>query len=248
MRHRVLWWVLVGMCSGVAVDTALAVDVVQEAAPLAPACPAPIRVAPDYPADMVQSQQAGSALLVLELDECGRVTEARVKQGSGQSALDEAALVAARQWVLGPASVPGAAVRRVEVPIDFSIQKAKPYSYGGPDWPESHKRAHYVLEPLAGYRTPAQVLDRYPLDPERMITPPYPNVRNTFFRQRGSEPPEYWLILFPQGEPRVAARYRLVMVEGEPVVRVAFVCDNTPKYCERERQVLMRGLPFARAR
>lgn len=212
------------------------------------ACPAAARVAPDYPAQMVQSQEAGSVLLSVELDECGRVTSARIKRGSGQAALDEAALVAVRQWVLGPASGQDTAVRRVDVPIDFSIQKAKPYSYGGPDWPESHKRAHYVVEPLAGYDTPSQVMDHYGLDPERMITPPFQHPRNTFFRQRKSEPPEYWLLLFPQGKLRVAARYRLVMVEGEPVVRLAFVCDNTPSYCEKERKALLKGLPFARAR
>ena len=46
----------------------------------------------------------------------------------------------------------------------------------------------------------------------------------------------------------VAARYRLVMENGEPVVRVAFLCEGEPKHCARDRKMVMKGLPFAKAR
>lgn len=211
-------------------------------------CPPPLRVEPAYPADMVQSQREGEVLLALAVDGCGRVTAAEVRRGSGQPALDAAALEAARQWVLAEDARLPAGDGRVLVPVAFRIPPAKAHAYGGPDWPESHRRVRYVAEPLEGYATPTEILDRYPLDPEAMITPPYPRLRSMFFRQRSADPREYWLFLYLQGRPAVAARYRLVHEGGEPLVRVAILCDNTESACKRDGRLLMRGLPFAKAR
>ena len=209
-------------------------------------CPVPGRIAPVYPQSMVRLQATGSVVLELSADGCGRVIEVRIKQGSGHAALDEAAVAAARQWVLDPAD---AASGPVEATLGFGLEEARPYRYVTHGWPESHKRARYVPDSLPGYLTPGQVLDHYDLRPVEMITPPYRNVRNVFFRQGGdSEPAEYWLFFFLHGQPRVAARYRLEMEAGEPVVRFAFLCDNEPKFCDRDRKLLMKGLPFARAR
>ena len=155
--------------------------------------------------------------------------------------MDEAALAAARQWVLRPADRPAEGAR-LRVPVAFDVTRAKAQRYVDADWPRSHRRARYVVDTLPGYDTPQQVLGRYPLDPEAMITPPYRHVRNVFFRQRGADPAEYWLFLY-LGQTQVAARYRLGMEGDDAVVYLAVVCSSEPKECERDRRWLMRGLP-----
>jgi hypothetical protein len=128
------------------------------------------------------------------------------------------------------------------------MEPAKKLRYGDPDWPSSHKRPRYVLEELTGFKSPAEVLTTYHFSPERMITAPYPGVRNILFRQSGDDPVEYWLFIYRKPDPTVAVRYRLVMENGEPVVRMAFLCDNASSSCARDRKFLKKGLPFARAR
>ena len=212
------------------------------------ACPAPVRPAPLYPADMIEQVRGGTVLLDAGVDECGRVTQAEIKTSSGSPSLDQAALVAVREWIIGADDRARPAGGKVEIPVSFNMAPSKAFRYHAPDWPKSHKRPRYVLEEMTGYTSAQQVYDRYEFSADSMITPPYPNVHNVFFRQSGADPVEYWLLLYLKPEPSIAVRYRLVMENGEPVVRVAFVCDRTPARCRRDRKHLMKGLPFARAR
>ncbi|MGH8062190.1 MAG: energy transducer TonB [Pseudoxanthomonas sp.] len=210
-------------------------------------CPAAIRVAPSYPADMIEQGQGGTVLLDAVVDGCGRVMRTEVKAGSGFPSLDQAAQVAVRQWVVGGddrSSTGG----HLEIPVAFNMEPARKLRYGDPDWPSSHKRPRYVLEELPGFKSPAEVLATYHFSPEKMITAPYPGVRNLLFRQASDNPVEYWLFIYRKPDPTVAVRYRLVMEHGEPVVRMAFLCDNAPRTCARDRKFLMKGLPFAKAR
>lgn len=215
----------------------------------AAACPPLVRDAPAYPDDLRQTQAQGSVLLDLRVDACGQVMDAAIAQSSGHAAFDAAALKASRGWVLGRDVASGAVGGQVRVPLDFKLPQRRSYAYvGHDDWPATHRRPRYVLEGLPGYATPTAVLDRYDLQPEVMLTPPYPYVRNMLFRQRGAAPREYWLFMYLGDRATVAARYRLVMENDEPVVRVAFVCEGTEKHCARDRRLVMKGLPFARAR
>lgn len=211
-------------------------------------CPAAIRVAPSYPADMLEQGQGGTVLLDAAVDECGRVVRTEVKTGSGFPSLDQAAQAAVRQWVVGVDDRSHTVDGRLEIPVAFNMEPAKKLRYGDPDWPSSHERPRYVLEELAGFKSPAEVLKTYHFSPEKMITAPYPGVRNILFRQSGEDPVEYWLFIYRKPDPTVAVRYRLAMENGEPVVRMAFLCDNAPKICARDRKFLKKGLPFARAR
>ena len=211
-------------------------------------CPETVRVAPSYPPDMLERGQGGDVLLDAIVDGCGRVVQAEVKAGSGFHSLDQAAQVAVRQWVIGAEERSRAIEGRLEIPVAFSMEPAKKLRYGDPDWPSSHKRPRYVLEELPGFKSPAEILKAYDFSPQKMIAAPYPGVRNVFFRQSGDNPVEYWLFIYRKPDPTVAVRYRLVMENGEPVVRMAFLCDNTARSCARDRKFLKKGLPFARAR
>lgn len=211
-------------------------------------CPAAVRVAPAYPADMAEQGQGGTVLLDAFVDGCGRVVRTEVKTGSGFASLDQAAETAVRQWVVGQEDRPDTADGRLEIPVDFSMEPAKKLRYGDPDWPSSHKRPRYVVEELAGFESPAEVLTTFHFSPEKMLTAPYPGVRNILFRQSGDDPVEYWLFIYRRPDPTVAVRYRLVTENGEPVVRMAFLCDNAQSTCARDRKFLKKGLPFAKAR
>ena len=211
-------------------------------------CPAAVRVAPSYPQDMIEQGQGGTVLLDAVVDECGRVMRTEVKTGSGFPSLDQAAQVAVAQWVVGIDDRSNTADGHLEIPVAFNMEPAEKLRYGDPDWPSSHKRAPYVLEELSGFKSPAEVLATYHFSPDRMIAAPYPGVRNILFRQSGDDPVEYWLFIYRKPDPTVAVRYRLVMENGEPVVRMAFLCDNTSRSCARDRKFLKKGLPFARAK
>ena len=87
---------------------------------LALSCPE--RNAPRYPAPSRRMGEQGRVMLRVKLDEEGRVAEARVAASSGVPRLDEAALIAVKQWRCNPAQRDGRAVRAVAMQsFNFSL-------------------------------------------------------------------------------------------------------------------------------
>jgi len=79
--------------------------------------------APAYPAISRRLREEGRVLLLVRVTSQGLAEGVEVRQGSGYSRLDEAALAAVKQWRFVPArrgNVPVAA--SVLVPIDFRLQ------------------------------------------------------------------------------------------------------------------------------
>lgn len=88
---------------------------------LSVACPE--RIPPAYPAHARRIGEQGRVVVRVELDESGHVTAARVSQSSGSARLDEAGLVAVRQWRCNPARRDGQAVRAVAMqPFNFVLE------------------------------------------------------------------------------------------------------------------------------
>ncbi|OQX17711.1 MAG: hypothetical protein BWK76_09805 [Desulfobulbaceae bacterium A2] len=82
----------------------------------------PQRTPPSYPQLSRRRGEEGTVLVQVELDEEGRVSEARVVQGSGWERLDEAALFAVRQWRCQPPRREGRPVRAVALqPFHFKL-------------------------------------------------------------------------------------------------------------------------------
>ena len=52
----------------------------------------------------------------------------------------------------------------------------------------------------------------------------------------------------PMNATVAIVRYRLGEQDGEPVVRVAILCERGQDECESLRGFIMKGLPFARPR
>lgn len=73
----------------------------------------PQRAAPPYPAQAWRNAEEGGVTLRVELAEDGRVADVRVHRSSGHAALDEAAVLAVRQWRCDPPRQGDRSVRAV---------------------------------------------------------------------------------------------------------------------------------------
>lgn len=81
------------------------------------------RLAPTYPSQSRRLGETGVVILRVELNETGRVTSATVKNSSGYSRLDEAALAAVRTWRCAPATRNGHLASSVALqPFNFILQ------------------------------------------------------------------------------------------------------------------------------
>jgi protein TonB len=82
--------------------------------------------APAYPSEARRHGWEGTVLLLVEILENGRPERITVKQSSGYSVLDEAALGAVRRWTFIPAQRDGQPIRSLaEVPIVFSLRNGR---------------------------------------------------------------------------------------------------------------------------
>ena len=115
-------------------------------------CPPPGMVAPRYPVDRLRSDTAGKTIVLARIDDCGRVVEAKVHEGSGYADLDAAALLAAQSSVLSPVQRAGVPTGWVKLP--FAFQGLSRITVSAPDWPRSHRRPVYLIDDQAiGFAT-----------------------------------------------------------------------------------------------
>jgi periplasmic protein TonB len=81
------------------------------------------RTPPVYPRLSARLGEQGKAVLLVELDELGRVTSVGVTTTSGFTRLDEAAVAAVKTWRCTPARRNGVAVRSVAAqPFNFTLK------------------------------------------------------------------------------------------------------------------------------
>jgi periplasmic protein TonB len=81
------------------------------------------RTPPAYPKQSLRLGEQGKTVLLVELDELGRVANIEVKTKSGFPRLDEAAINAVKSWHCSPAKRNGVAVRSVALqPFNFALK------------------------------------------------------------------------------------------------------------------------------
>ena len=81
------------------------------------------RTPPAYPKQSLRLGEQGKTVLLVELDELGRVAGVNVKTSSGFPRLDEAAVNAVKSWHCMPAKRNGIAVRSVALqPFNFALK------------------------------------------------------------------------------------------------------------------------------
>jgi len=78
----------------------------------------------DYPRSALRAQLQGSVLLAVQVDTKGRLSAVELKQSSGHSLLDEAALAAARalQELPAPPEALHSQLRPIRIPINYRVQ------------------------------------------------------------------------------------------------------------------------------
>jgi len=83
----------------------------------------PKLIAPTYPAISRRMGEEGKLVLRVELDENGRIDDAKVINSSGYERLDDAALAAVKSWQCNPSLRNGQPVRAVALqPFNFVLQ------------------------------------------------------------------------------------------------------------------------------
>jgi TonB family protein len=76
------------------------------------------RPPPPYPEESLRDREEGRVVLLIEVDESGKITSVTVKNSSGHSQLDrETADYVRRHWLFSPANGP----RKFEAPISFHL-------------------------------------------------------------------------------------------------------------------------------
>ena len=217
--------------------------------PAEPECPRgkPL-LPPAYPPDLAAKGVGGTVLLALAIDKCGRVERAQVKESSGKKALDTAALASVDGVTLTATQRAKVVDGTVELPLSFSMDPVS-YEFQKVDWPRSHRKPRYELEPPSGEFTSANAADQsFPFNPAMAWPSPYPAISSRFVQTGGPGQREFWLFIFKERKANVAAHYRPVVVDGEPVVKVSILCGEDAASCEQATITLLKGLPFAKAR
>lgn len=229
------------------------------------ACPPEQMPAPEHPSVLMKENLQGRVVIAVRLDDCGRVIEAGVAESAGHEALDAAALEAVRTWVLPASLRERARDGRLRVPVQFGALRdvqTQPFV-----WPDSHRRARFEADdrPLEyptldavsdAIQTPGNLMvSPFALKREAFLDPRMP-MRGSFHRSATGDEPVYWLSFLRwndfgetrpgQLRPRTVAvaRYRLVVEGGEPVVRLAVLCEDEVPQCDYIRRLSLKRFPI----
>lgn len=102
---------------------AQSVDSIADVAAKFDDAPRPLKTkAPRYPEKLRAQGVSGAVVVVLVIDEAGKVMAAEASKASHDE-FREPAVLAVREWTFVPAKVAGKAVRaRVNIPVTFSLE------------------------------------------------------------------------------------------------------------------------------
>ena len=210
-------------------------------------CPLPVSPSVRMPPEAVRAGLKGEVHVSARFDACGRVIEAKIIKRVRMDSVNQAALDGVKRMVLTPTQRESAVDGWYTRVFSF-IGQSTPMRATQVAWPSSHEKPAYVQDDAGiGYSTVADadkaIVDSVP----GALRPPVYNFAHRFAQVDAPGGTEFWLFISAQGRPVVAARYRPLVENERPVVKLAVMCELEAQQCDGVRGILMRGLPFAPA-
>jgi TonB family protein len=204
---------------------------------------------PPYPMDMVWQGIGGMVVLIITIDDDGRVVDQQVETPSASASLNQAALAGARVWIFTPARRQGRPIAsRARVPVDFRIppQYALERTTGRP-------RDAYFLQRRAGIQEapavdvdgflPGFVADAYPIGVDSVAEAQAMLQRYAFrevdpvpgavaeYALRDEEGLSYWNVARAPGRPSAVVRRRLVGNHATSWYVGSMLCEGEASAC-----------------
>ncbi|MCH6484666.1 energy transducer TonB, partial [Pseudoxanthomonas sp. LH2527] len=208
---------------------------------------------PPYPMDMVWQGISGLVVLIITIDDDGRVVDQQIEAPSPSASLNQAALGGARAWMFTPARRQGKPIAsRARVPVDFKIppQYALDRTTGRP-------RDAYFLQRRTGMQAapatdvdgffPGFVADAYPIGVHSVAEAQAMLQRYAFrepdpvpgavaeYALRDEEGLSYWNVAQAPGMPTAVVRRRLVGNDTTSWYVGSMLCEGEASACDALR-------------
>jgi hypothetical protein len=213
-------------------------------------CPPPRNVPVVMPPEAVRMNFKGEVQVSVRFDDCGVVTEAKVTKRSRLQSVNDAALYSSKLMVLNQE-------QRAKAVDGWYTRVFSFAGFNEPEgikqvpvaWPASHANPLYVQDDSdIGFKTVAEADKTIADSVPNVVRPPaYPFVHR-IVQVDAPNSREFWLFINSRGVTSVAARYRPIVENNQPVVHLAILCELNETQCNGVRELLMKGLPMAKAK
>ena len=215
--------------------------------PVAQECPKPFRSQARYPADALRNNIKGEAIVAGRFDDCGRITEVLIRKKSGNWLIDNAAIDTLKRTILSEEQRSKVVDGYYEMAVSFGINNN--IKFERLEWPKTHSNPLYVLDGSAiGFDSVGYANLAIRESVANIVRPPVYEFVHRIVQFDAPTGREFWLFISTKGNVSVAARYRPIIENGQPTVKLAMLCELEPSQCDGVRDILMRGLPFAKAK
>ena len=214
------------------------------------ACPPPVNPQIYMPPDAVRASFDGEVIIAARFDDCGRVLEAKVRKRSRFQSVNDVALSTTKRMVLSEdqrsKAIDGWYLRVISFKGENEPKHIKSVAL---NWPKTHGNPRYVVDESAiGFDSVGSANLAIRESIANIVRPPVYEFAHRIVQFDAPTGREFWLFLYSKGKATVAARYRPIIENGQPVVKLAMLCELEPSQCDGVRGILMRGLPFAKAK
>lgn len=199
------------------------------------------------PPEAVRVNFKGEVQVSVRFDDCGVVTEAKVTKRSRLQSVNDAALNSSKLMVLNNEQRAKAVDGLYTHVISFGTNNNLKYEQL--DWPKTHKKPVYVFDESAiGFDSVESASKAIRETNQNIVRPPVYPFAHRIVQFDAPTGREFWLFITSKGTATVAARYRPVMDNGKPIVKMRMLCELEQKQCDEVRGLLLKDLPVAPAK
>jgi TonB family protein len=202
-----------------------------------------------YPVEPGFEGISGKVILLVTIDERGRVLDVRVEKSSRNRTLDRAAMTQVRQWLFQPGMRDGVAVGGdIRVPVQFIAAD----SIRGADLEARRSIPVGRLDPATAKARPELVTPARITHPEEaraflyqacLMTEVEKHHDHRVVLHRGADGHSFWSLFDEHSRLKGAVVRRRLVLDGDKArVKVSYVCSRDGNACELVEQYLERNL------